>query len=733
MTAITFKRHFVKDRLFSPLLYWLVSLFIFYSGHIAANSNSYQLNIISQLNHHTSSANNWQQIIANPNNKEQFFVINDAGQLYLSTGIIEENAILTLSNNVTKFTAITLHPSFSLRDQTGYGTFYTSHIEPIDKKSTTKRLQERSAELPLEFDAVITEWQFQSVNHQKVDMSTKREVLRVAVPDESFAINQLAFNPAAKSWNDNYGLLYMSLSGNQKWQQPLYSGVILRIHPAQFGLRSFTVPSSNPFLKDSKIKDAIYLLGAQKIQQFIWPDKNSEQLLLMHQYNEKHMLSLTTGRDDWRSNSPKKVLYQSDQAVNDIVMYRGRNLAYLRNKLLLFSQQEQGWLIESLVFKRSFSANDYEENKPQIEWLFTSQQLPENSQPSLSVNASGEVLILDNYENMLYLLSQENPTELAIAAREELPSTASSSDNKFLLFLFFVMVAAAFYYWSKRNKFSAKKLVRQQFAHLELSASQQQIGLYRRHKKNAETILDLADIVSSEIQLNDQSVNLINEDSGHGFSNDKDQDLRAVFTKEHVDKMVDGKIRQISLQLTDKDKHIYSVCLYLRKGSNRITKKSYFKVVDYLIDWCWFIGKQLNPTQTGKRKAKAIVKSSETTQGAVKKNVTPLHNQAAAIRPVTHKAVGKSTSIPEAGVQPKPKVRVDNAASSQTVDNSSAQPKAQKVSGTSVNENAKSTIDTELVNALEKLVNLKQQGFLTADEFAQAKAKLLKNLFNKSS
>lgn len=33
-------------------------------------------------------------------------------------------------------------------------------------------------------------------------------------------------------------------------------------------------------------------------------------------------------------------------------------------------------------------------------------------------------------------------------------------------------------------------------------------------------------------------------------------------------------------------------------------------------------------------------------------------------------------------------------------------------------------VETELVNALEKLVKLRQQSFLTADEFEQAKAKL---------
>jgi hypothetical protein len=33
-------------------------------------------------------------------------------------------------------------------------------------------------------------------------------------------------------------------------------------------------------------------------------------------------------------------------------------------------------------------------------------------------------------------------------------------------------------------------------------------------------------------------------------------------------------------------------------------------------------------------------------------------------------------------------------------------------------------VETDLVNALEKLVKLQQQGFLTTDEFEQAKAKL---------
>jgi len=745
------KRYLVKKGKLLLACYWLVSLFLLHSGNLAANSNSYQLDEISQLNQQQIKDKNWQQIVANPSNKEQFFIINGTGQLYLLEDTIAAKAILDLTsvrsvrsesteqndNAVIKLTAMALHPSFSLRDQAGYGTFYTAHLEPINKKSKTKRLQERSADLALEFDAVITEWQFNSVNHQHVDLSTKREVLRIAVPDESFTIAQLSFNPAVKSWNDNFGLLYISLSGDKKWQKPLYSGVILRINPTKFGLRSFTVPSDNPFLKDSQIKDAIYLLGGQGIQQFIWPDKHSEQILLVHQYNQQNLLSLTAGRDDWRIKVPKKILYQSDEVIDDLLMYRGRKLPYLRNKLLLLKHDDQNWSMESLVFKGSLSARNNEANTPQVEWQFTQQQLPANSQASFSVNLSAEILLLDNNENLLYHLSQNN-LDLISDSEEQIPEEASSG-NSFLAMFILAIIGGAFYYLVKRNKFSAKTLVRQQYAHLELSESKQQIGLYRRHKSSAEIIIDLADIVSSEVQLNESCINFINHDVGHGFSDDKEQDLRAIFTKEHVDKMIDGKIRQISVQLTDKQKHNYVVCLYMRKGSNRITKKSYAKVIDELIDWCWLIGKQINAGQTSERKVKAVAESAESAaqMAAQQKKAAPLHNQAAAIRPATHKTLvepaeqSKTQAKPTFNPNPKAKVIVANA-TEQVANKVVAKPKAPQTSAAIVAKHTNSTIDTELVNALEKLVALKQQGFLTTDEFAQAKAKLLKNLFDKS-
>ena len=92
----------------------------------------------------------------------------------------------------------------------------------------------------------------------------------------------------------------------------------------------------------------------------------------------------------------------------------------------------------------------------------------------------------------------------------------SSENSVFILLLIFALVGAI-YYWFKRNGHSVKSIVRQQFSSFELSDSRQQIGLYYRHQHNAKTIIDIVDIVRSEIKLNEHSVCVVNAQIGHGF------------------------------------------------------------------------------------------------------------------------------------------------------------------------------------------------------------------------
>ncbi|PCH95752.1 MAG: hypothetical protein COB83_07850 [Gammaproteobacteria bacterium] len=702
----------------------LMSILAWFSSVVSAEENDYQIDKIVQLNHGQVKATNWHQLITNPSNKQQYFITSNTGQVYLVDDSNKTHTVLDLSVNQpqeqspVKLTAMVLHPNFSLRDQLGYGTFYTAHLEVLNKNIRTKRLQERGKELTLKFDAVITEWQFSSNTYQQVDLRTKREVLRIAVPDNSMSIKQMSFSPYIKSWNDNFGLLYIALNGQKKWQKPLYSGVILRINPAKFGLRSFTVPMNNPYLQDAQIKDEIYLLGGQQIQQFIWPDKNGDDILLSHQYENKRLLSLVSGRNDWRERAPKKIIYQSDSMINDILSYRGRELPSLRNRLLLLRKKNQHWLVESLSIKATVDQNTPIENKPQHEWQFNAQQLTDDSDINFSTRRYGEVLVLDKTAGMIFQVSQENIDAQDFAMKNvDSNDNQSDTNNGYFTYLVFLIVIGIVFYWFKRNRFSAKSVVRKQFAHIELSESQLQVGLYYRHQKSTETIIDIADIVSCEVRLNEQTINLINQQAGHGFNHDIEQDLRNVLTKAQVDKMVDGRIRQVSLLLKSSNEKHYTICLYMRKGSDRITKKTYSVVINDVIDWCWLMAEKINASETGKRKKKpttpvTIVNTIEQSQ-----QQTSLHRQAAAIRTVTHEL--------EKSPENKEKDQKQNASKEQPIKwQVSAAEKASRTPPSN-------TINTGLVNALEKLVELKQQGFLTQEEFTKAKENLMQSLFDK--
>ena len=711
----------------------VVSLFTLVPFAAYSNEDSYKLTKVAQLEHQLISNPIWQQIIANPSNKKQHFIISEPGQVYLiDDDEINPKAILDMrvfqktDSSLFKLTAIELHPNFSLRNQVGYGTFYTAHIETIetvDKKSKTMRLQERGDDLQLNFDAVITEWQFNPINHQKVNINTKREVLRIGVPDNLMVIKQMSFSPSIKSWNDDFGLLYVALSGEKKWPQPLYSGVILRIDPAKFGLRSFRIPENNPHMKNNQIHDAIYLLGGQKIEQFIWPGKNSEHLLVSHHYDKKYLLSLTDGRDDWRDSSIKQIFYQSDDAVHDLFIYRGRQLPLLRSKLLLLRKKEQQWFVDSLVFDPSENKKIRDEKKAKIEWAITSEQLPTDSQIILSRNDHGDIFLLEKTINILFRITEQalvNKTVVVDSGENKVIETKPSDKSIFIL-LFILALSGAIYYWFKRNSLSFKTVVRQQFASLELSGSCQQIGLHHRHQRNAETLINVADIVSCEIKLNEHIISVVNDQLGHGFNKDKEEDLRTIFINEKIDKMVDGKIRQVSILLTDKQKNCYTVCLYMRKGSNRLTKKSYVMVINELIDWCWFFGEKLNAEGTDKREVKTIVLPKDNADvESNKHNKAPLHIQAAALRSVIHKTDNADQPIENDGLSPSLSVVNGNKHLTELSSEKNRKQHSQ--------DHQNNTIDTELVNALEKLVNLKKQGFLTMDEFSKAKEKLLKNL-----
>jgi hypothetical protein len=687
---------------------------------VSAKDFNYQFNEVAQFNQAKDDMSPWLQLVNNPSNIQQYFIINKAGEMFLVDDMKNLHLLLDLnvgnSNNSSsiKLTSFVLHPNFSLRNQIGYSTFYTSHIESLDNKNSTKRLKESSIESELKFDAVITEWQFSSINHQKINLSTKREILRVAVPDIDMTIKQMSFSPYSKSWDDDFGFLYIALNGQEKRHEPLYSGVLLRINPTKFGLRNYTVPKSNPFIKDNDIKDEIYSLGGQDIKQFIWPEKNSDDILLFHRYKGEFLLSLTSIRNDWRNSPPKKIINRGDNSIEDALLYRGSNLPDVRNKLLLLTKIKQEWAIQLITTHSLETQNLSQENEPQLEWKFTPEQLADNSELSFTQNREGEVLILDKTEGVLFQISQEKLTKKAPEKIEVVISKPQieSTSRIYLIFIVIIMLGILLYL-IKRKKHSAKAIVRKQFSHIELSDSQEQISFYYRHQKNSDTTIDIASIITCEVRLNNHVIQVINQDVGNGLNHDKEKDLRAIFAKEKVDKMIDSKIRQINISFTDIDNKNYLACLYMRKGSDRVTKKSYSIVIEDLIDWCWIIAEKINPKETKKRRKK-VTKASESKVNPVEQRNREysLHKQALASRSPASGLLKKEQAVTKVITQEKIENQNDG------VDDSTTEHLKQS-----------GNINTDLVYALEKLVDLKQQGFLTLEEFNKAKENLLNSLY----
>lgn len=691
-----------------------------------ANADTLTLNPITQLT--LDNSVQWQTISPHPANNTSFLLVSENGALHsLSTGDIESTQLLSLeqiSRNATQLTAVALHPSFSLRDQPGYHTFYTAHIEPIDNSRRRPRLQNAIAELT--FDIVITEWQMLNTT---VDIDSKREILRIGVPSKQTYINQLAFSPLSKVWNDDFGLLYAGLKADAKYGDlPLYSGAILRIDPKKFGLRNYTVPPSNPFLMLEEVDNELFIVGLQDLIKFIWPDKNDNHLLTQHIYNKQSQLTLVKPGNDYRKTAPRDILYTSSDSFlpNGLISYRGRSLAHLWGSVLFMTQTNERMKLHSLVMPDSTG----KVRAPVQEWQSQTLSTPEKLE--LYRQANQEVIVFNKTAQQLYQLSPiESPNKDSVNTMVENAQPQDEDDSNSFLFTFFCIgLIAIWLFWTyKRNKSSARYIVKQQLTNFEISESKQHISLYRHHEDVAECTLAIGDIIESKLILNDAEVSLINLE--HAFSNNNEETLREQFNKEKREKMVSGRIRQVDLVLVDNDKHEYSICSYLRKGDNRITRRKYTMVIEQLIDWNWLFSATLAPELTEKRQPHVTTKPKP----ASLEGLFQPQNNTFSTYSNDNDSMLKSidTATQESSKSHLKSFKSQSVAEQQHFESESllneTDNKETQTHNTDVSE-ARIKADAELVQALEKLAHLKQQGMLTEQEYQSAKQKILDDLLH---
>jgi len=696
-------RHYIKE-IIKPAFSMMLLTYCLISS-IAANANEYRLDVLAQLPA-LSSANNI-AVIPLPvtsTDTPQYLLADDTGELSLLDDT-QHHALsrLPLSNRTTnehvKLTALTLHPSFAMSDKAGYQTFFTAHIEAKKTNNNVARLTLLNNPTPLPFDAVITQWKYDSNAENKVNTQQQREVIRIAVPTATHQIQKIAFNPYSKIWHDDYGLMHIALAEDTSKlsnvpEGALYSGAILRINPEKVGLRSYMVPSSNPFMKTSSINNEIFILGAQSIHSFSWSKQHFDALLVQHTYAGTQQVVVANKGADWRKSYQNKLVFKvnSKQALNKgIYPYYGRKLKTLVGSVLYLSNNTKNWQFVKL---NTATTNSDDKRKPagQVIRSFSNDELPTTNKVSLFFDHAGEPLLLDVTNKQLLsvsskqLLADNNQNiQVKNAVNEPSETTDSGAYGKLLLTLLILIVAVLFYRLRPKNNTEKSKL-RSQFARFELDDTKTTLSFYKRHQSKIDCQISISDIIKSEVLLNNANVNIINKDKDHGYNEQLENQLRLNFTQVHRHKLIDNEIREVQLYLTDLHAKTHIVCLYLRKGNQRLTKAKYFETLESLIDWNWFIAQQLNPQATDERKANIVVPI---------KSVN-LHQKQKETPKVVHEKSVKKDSEQEG-------------------------PTTEELHNIAIH-------DSELINALDKLADLKQKGFLTEEEFSLAKSKILSDI-----
>lgn len=680
-------------------LIYIVLLVLSTNIHASQHAlNKLKLSVIADLSAVKLNNDEWLTVSPIVSTSSEYLLATKQGKIYtLKDSTIAAEPLLDLTkkikdSNLITLTAMAVDPSFHYRDRNGYNTIYTAHIEE-NNSHQDKNAPNRGLDKNLPYDAVIIRWQLSKTLNQPIAVAYQHEVIRIAIHQPYEAFKQLSFNPYTEPWHEDFGLLYVLLSKaeNEKVaKQAIYSGTILRIRPERFGLQSYTIPDNNPFIKQADIRNEIITIAGGNVQNFDWIKKGQNTLLMQIAGAEENFFIQARLGDDLRQSTSAELensLPSKHSNHNTAIIYHGRALQNLWGKVLQLNKIKNNWQLQALS----------------LEPITTAQTLPTFSSYNLANIATSKKLSLYKHsDNELLVLTHDQQLLYTIKADLEnasvtTPKTAIADDDTenssaiLIIFVLIIGVAGSIWY----IKLMAKKkqhFLHSQWANFDINTTNETLSLYKRHSQTAEQKLELSTIIRSELLLNDQVISIISNNTEHGFSNELEDQVLAVFAKEHRLKMINEKQRKIQLRLIDDNEVSFLICLYYRVGNIRHTKLKYNKVLTKVIDWNWLFAGYINPQHSSKRKIR------------VKSKIAPSVDKKYSAQ------VTKAVQVP-----------------SKTINNSGLSPEIENEALASTDHSATSQ-DTKLVMALDKLVAMKKQGFLSDDEFNIAKTKIINDL-----
>jgi hypothetical protein len=675
-----------------------------------------ELSAIAELSSVRLGKDEWHSVVKVNGSEEEYLLATKSGKIYtLNNGQINNSALLDLTvafnkRDIITLTAIALDPSFNYRNRKGYRTFYTAHVE-VNNQDNKAKFSTKLANLPkidniknLPFDSVITRWQYNNSPEQLAKITMQHEVIRIPIPQKEDAIKQLSFSPYTEPWHEDFGLLYVLTAkskANFLSQNPLYAGTVLRIKPERFGLQSYTVPVNNPFIKQPEIQNEIALLIGRDVMSFNWIKNGTYSLLIQLNGLDKNQLIQAKLGDDWREKSSTpliKAKLASTKNNSNALLYYGRELKELWGKVLQLRATDNSWQLQALTL----SSEEQSQTSPSFS-IYNLLDTTKTARFSAHRSNDNELLLLDHNQQILFNIKTAKIVVNEKTKSNKVPvSTTKDDDNNNLMILIIIISLGLFTFaWYLRNNLGRKPhFLSQQWVNFDINKAKKSLTLYKRHHQTTEQVVEISSLKSSKILLNDEVISIISSDKDQAFSSAIEEQVLAAFAKEHRLKMIDEKQRKIQLHLTDNQDKEYSLCLYYRVGNIRQTKLKYSKVIDKVIDWHWLFAQYINADNTGKRRVKVKLKTEVTNSAAKKTNSSTILTQ-------------KTDNEQQTEITKSPRSKnknIENPKTFETINNIGANQ------------------DTELVFALDKLVEMKKQGYLSEEEFNTAKTKILKDL-----
>jgi hypothetical protein len=262
---------------------------------------------------------------------KSWFILDQRGKLYkLVNGKAEtwldiskwKPDFINQPGLATGFGSFAFHPDFA-----GNGIFYTTHTETAHSKKADFAIPD-SIKQTLQW--VLCEWKVKDPNASSFN-GTCRELMRIDMVSGIHGVQEIIFNPQAKSGHEDYGQLYIGV-GDGGCTENGYAflthhpdriwGSILRIDPMGKNSRNgqYGIPDQNPFAKstNSTTVREIYADGFRNPNLIRWTSKGVMLATNIGQASIEAIDIILKGHDYGWPNREGKFLMYPDSDINKI-------------------------------------------------------------------------------------------------------------------------------------------------------------------------------------------------------------------------------------------------------------------------------------------------------------------------------------------------------------------------------------------------------------------------------